>query len=176
MSSTGLSPAARQRGWSIACVAAVIASLWLADWLRPLGTIGGVEPMRLINIVLTLALASTGAVQWARTSPRFRGVRWLRHGGFVWVHRIAGLLYIPLIVLWDLVFETENTATTESAFVEALNKPLLIGIVITATILFLKWPRPILKHYKVVKWTHITLAVVYVIKFFAEPFLGGKLG
>ena len=165
-----------ERWWAVGFVAIVITGLWLSDWLRPLGPIAGTEPMRLINIVLTLLLAVTGFIQWARTSKRYRHVQWIRQKTFVWTHRIAGIAYIPLILLWDFVFEAEDVGAAESAFIEGLNKPLLIVIATTAALLFLKWPRPILSYYKQVKYVHITATVLYVIKFFAEPFMGGKLG
>ena len=36
--------------------------------------------------------------------------------------------------------------------------------------------RQLMRYYKQIKYIHITVAVLYVVKFFAEPFLGGKLG
>ena len=171
----GSSVAARQ-ALSLALIAAVVSALRWSDWLRPVGPIAGMEPMRLVNIGLTLVLAVTGPVQWARTSGRFRHVEWLRVGAFVWAHRLAGLMYVPLIVLWDLVFETEDTSTAESALIEGLNKPLLIAILITSTVLFLKRPHALMRFYKPLKYVHIATCVVYVAKFFAEPLLGGKLG
>ena len=89
------------------------------------------EPIRLVNIALTLVLAVTDPIQWARASQRFHHVEWLRNNVFVWTHRLAGMVYIPLIVLWDFVFEAENVNTSESAFIEALNKPVLIVILAT---------------------------------------------
>lgn len=172
----GMKTAAGQRRLTIAIIAAAIGALWLSDWLRPVGLIAGLEPMRIVNIALTLILAITGPVQWARTSRRFRHVEWLRIKAFVWAHRLAGIMYIPLIVLWDLVFETEDTATAESALLEGINKPLLVLILATSTVLFLKRPRAILKFYRPLKYVHIAASIIYVAKFFAEPFFGGKLG
>lgn len=172
----GLSAATRRRLWSIGFASTVIGVFWLSDWLRPIGPIAGVEPMRLFNIALTLILAVTGPVQWARTSLRYRHIKWLRLTAFVWAHRLAGLLYIPLIVLWDLVLETENTSTAESAFLEGLNKPLLIAILLTSMMLFLKRPRGLMRFGPLLKYIHIAVSVLYVVKFFAEPFIGGKLG
>ena len=165
-----------QKWFLVVTVTTLFVALWLSDWLRSLGLIFTIEPMRLINIVLTVVLAITGLCQWARGQQRFRNYQWLRHRSIVWIHRSAGLFYILLIVFWDLLFETENASTTENAILEAVNKPLLAVLVLTALILFLKWPRRILPHYKLVKWLHITAATIYVIKFFVEPLLGGKLG
>ncbi len=164
------------RWWSVAIVIVVIAALWVSDWLRPVGPIVGVEPMRLVNIALTLVLAATGPIQWARTSRRFRHVEWIRSVTLIWAHRLAGLMYIPLIVLWDLALETEETSTAESAFLEGLNKPLLIAILVTSTLLFLRKPHALMRFYRPLKYVHISTAILYVVKFFAEPFLGGKLG
>ena len=163
------------QGLSLGLIAAAVIALWWSDWLRPVGPIAGLEPMRLVNIGLTLVLAVTGPVQWARTSRRFRHVEWLRVSAFVWAHRLAGLMYIPLIVLWDLVFETEDTSTAESALLEGLNKPLLVAIFLTSTVLFLKRPRALMRFYKPLKYIHIATSIVYVVQFFAEPLLGGKL-
>lgn len=165
-----------QKWFLVATVTTLFVALWLSDWLRSLGFIFTVEPMRLINIVLTVVLAITGLCQWARGQQRFRNYLWLRHRSIAWIHRSAGLFYVLLIVFWDLLFETENASTAENAILETLNKPLLAVLVLTALFLFLKWPRRILPHYKLVKWIHITAATIYVIKFFAEPLLGGKLG
>ena len=169
----GPSVAARQRALSLALIAAVVIALWWSDWLRPVGPIAGLEPMRLVNIALTLVLAVSGPVQWARTSRRFHHVEWLRIGAFVWAHRLAGLMYVPLIVLWDLVFEIEDTSTAESALLEGLNKPLLIAILITSTVLFFKRPHALMRFYKPLKYVHIATSIVYVVKFFAEPLFGG---
>ena len=62
------------------------------------------------------------------------------------------------------------------ALLEAINKPVLIALLASATFLFLKWPRPLLRHYAAIKYFHIAAATIYVVKFFAEPLLGGKLG
>ena len=96
----------RRQQWQSAALVAASGHRRLFRRLRPLGPIWGIEPIRLINIVFTLTLAATGPVMWARTSRRFRNVRWLRHPGFTWTHRLVGLGYLPLIVLWDFYFET----------------------------------------------------------------------
>ncbi len=171
-----MSAAGLHRWRLVTIVTIVIAALWLSDWLRPVGLIDGVESMRLVNIALILVPAATGPIQWARTSRRFRHVEWIRVGALTWAHRLAGLLYIPLIVLWDLALETEETSTAESAFLEGLNKPLLITILVTSTLLFLKKPRALMRFYRPLKYVHIATAILYVVKFFAEPFLSGKLG
>ena len=88
-----------------------------------------------INIVLTVVLAITGLCQWARGQQRFRNYPWLRHRSIAWIHRSAGLFYVLLIVFWDLLFETENASTAENAILEALNKPLLAVLVLTALFL-----------------------------------------
>ncbi len=71
---------------------------------------------------------------------------------------------------------TEETSTAESAFLEGLNKPLLIAILVTSTLLFLRKPHALMRFYRPLKYVHISTAILYVVKFFAEPFLGGKLG
>ena len=130
-----------QQKWLLfTTVTTLFIALWLADWLRSLGLIFTIEPMRLINIVLTVVLGITGLCQWARGQQRFRSYQWLRHRSIVWIHRSAGLFYIFLIVFWDLLFETENASTTENVILEALNKPLLALLVLTALILFLGSP------------------------------------
>lgn len=52
-----MSAAGLHRWWSVTIITAVIGALGLSDWLRPVGLIDGVEPMRLVNIALTLVLA-----------------------------------------------------------------------------------------------------------------------
>ena len=172
-----LNSAGRKRWFSVVVVAIVTCTVAVFDGLRPLGLIAGVVPMRLINITFTLVLATTGPLMWARTSRRFRHLQWLRHAAVEWTHRLVGLAYLPLILLWDFYYETgEDAGASEMAVLEAINKPLLIALLTSAALLFLKWPRPLMRHYAVLKYFHIAAASTYVLKFFAEPFLGGKLG
>lgn len=93
-----------QKWFLVVTVTTLSVALRLSDWLRSLGLIFTIEPMRLINIVLTVVLAITGLCQWARGQQRFRNYPWLRHRSIVWIHRCAGLFYILLIVFWDLLF------------------------------------------------------------------------
>ena len=86
-----------QKWFVVLTVTTLFVALWLSDWLRPLGLIFNIEPMRLINIVLTVVLAITGLCQWARGQQRFRNYPWLRHRSIAWIHRSAGLFYILLI-------------------------------------------------------------------------------
>ena len=165
-----------QKWQSVAIVATMVGAIAYFDGLRSFGPIAGVEPMRLINIVFTLVLAMTGPVMWARTSQRFRHVQWLRHPAIVWIHRLTGLAYIPLILLWDFYFETGDEGSSEMALLEAINKPVLIALLVSAAFLFLKWPRVLLRYYRAIRYFHIAAATIYVVKFFAEPLLGGKLG
>ncbi len=166
----------RQKWHAVAIVAAMTSLVAYFDGLRPLGLIAGIEPLRLVNILFTLALAMTGPIMWARTSRRFRHVEWLRHQAIGWTHRLVGLTYLPLILLWDFYFETTDEAGSEMALLEAINKPVLIALLASAAFLFLKWPRPLLPYYTAIRYFHIVAATVYVVKFFAEPLLGGKLG
>ena len=172
-----LSSTTRKKWISIVIVVALSSVVAAFDGLRPFGLIAGMEQMRLINITLTLALATTGPLMWARTSRRFRHLQWLRHAAVEWTHRLVGLAYLPLILLWDFYYETgEDAGASEMAVLEAINKPLLIALLTSAALLFLKWPRPLMRHYAVLKYFHIAAASTYMLKFFAEPFLGGKLG
>lgn len=166
----------RQKWQSVVLVAAMTGVVAYFEGWRSFGPIAGIEPMRLINIVATLVLAMTGPVMWARSSRRFRHVPWLRHPAFVWTHRLTGLAYLPLILLWDFYFETGGDSSSEMALLEAINKPVLVALLASAAFLFLKWPRPLMRYYAAVKYFHIAAATIYAVKFFAEPFLGGKLG
>ena len=161
---------------SVVVVTILTGTVAIFDGLRALGPIAGVEPLRLVNIGFTLTLAVTGPLIWARTSRRFRDRQWLRHAILEWTHRLVGLCYLPLILLWDFYFETGNEGGSEMALLEAINKPVLIALLASAAFLFLKWPRPLLRHYAAIKYFHIAAATIYVVKFFAEPLLGGKLG
>ncbi|TCW75488.1 hypothetical protein C5O80_37490 [Burkholderia sp. SRS-46] len=166
----------RQKWLSVAIVTAVTGIVICFDGLRSTGPILGIHPMRFVNIVATLVLAMTGPIMWARTSRRFRHVQWLRHRAIVWIHRLAGLGYLPLILLWDFFYETGGENGGEMAVLEAINKPVLIALLASAALLFLKWPRRIVRHLAAIRYFHISAATIYVVKFFAEPLLGGKLG
>ena len=106
-------------------------ALWPSDWLRFLGLIFNIEPLRLVNIMLAVALAITGLCQGARGHQHFRNYQWLRHRSIVWTHRSAGLFYILLILFWNLLFETEDASTAENTLLEALNNPLPAVLVLT---------------------------------------------
>ena len=166
----------RSQWLSIVIVALLTGTVAVFDGLRPFGLVAGIEPMRLINIGFTLALAVTGPLMWARTSRRFRHLGWLRHAVLGWTHRLVGLSYLPLILLWDFYYETGDEGGSEMAVLEAINKPVLIALLVSAVLLFLKRPRALMRHYAALKYFHIAAASVYVLKFFAEPLLGGKLG
>ena len=105
----------RSQWLSIVIVALLTGTVAVFDGLRPLGPVAGIEPMRLINIGFTLALAITGPLMWARASQRFRHVRWLRHAVLGWIHRLVGLSYLPLILLWDFYYETGDEGGSEMA-------------------------------------------------------------
>ncbi|MDL2338372.1 MAG: hypothetical protein QFE16_11070 [Pseudomonadota bacterium] len=166
----------RSQWLSIIIVALLTGTFVVFDGLRALGPVAGVEPLRLVNIGFTLTMAISGPLMWARRSPRFRRWSWLQHSALEWTHRLVGLSYLPLILLWDFYYETGDEGGAEMAVLEAINKPVLIALLISAALLFLKRPRLLMRHYSALKYFHIVAASVYVVKFFVEPLLGGKLG
>lgn len=96
----------RSQWLSIIIVVLLTGTFVVFDGMRALGPVAGVEPLRLVNIGFTLTMAISGPLMWARRSLRFRRWSWLQHSALEWTHRLVGLSYLPLILLWDFYYET----------------------------------------------------------------------
>lgn len=88
-------------------------------------------------------------------------------------HRVAGITLIALFVL-DVILVTGPVGLM--SVVELANLIMLGTLASTAAFFYFK-PAALFKaQYWPLRNLHVTMAVMYAVKFFAEPLLGGKLG
>ena len=116
------------------------------------------------NITLIAGSLTTGLLLL------FRTVRHLVARRF---HRAFGWTLLALFVL-DLAMV--SGATQGWSVVEWFNVGLLTVLASTSLLLFIKPKRLWRRCYWPARNVHVSFAMVYAVKFFAEPLLGGKLG
>ena len=126
----------------------------------PLGAVYNV-----LNTGLILGSLTTGLLM---LSSRRRGRLLARRS-----HRVFGWTLVALFAV-DVVLVTG--AQGVQSMIEAANVVLLGVLAATSLFLFAKPRRLNLRWYWPVRNAHVIVAVVYAVKFFAEPLTGGKLG
>ena len=163
-----------RKTWQVVLAPALIAAVGVLYWFWPPRS-AGVDPAMLINVSMTTLMALSGLLLWAQIEGVFRSVRWIRHTWVRLTHEFIGLVYFPIVLLVDF-YETADGQGGEPLILEVLNKPVMISTLLTAAFLYFKWPRPLLPYYRLIRYVHIAVASIWVIKFFLEPFYGGQLG
>lgn len=126
----------------------------------PLGAVYNV-----LNTALILGSLTTGLLMLSR---RRRGRLLTRR-----THRVFGWTLVLLFAV-DMALVTGPRGV--QSVVESANVVLLSVLTGTSVFLFAKPPGLSRRWYWPVRNTHVIFAVIYAVKFFAEPLTGGKLG
>ncbi len=166
---------AERKRWQIVLAPALITAVAVLYWFWPPRS-PGVDPAVLINVSMTTAMALSGMLLWAQIEGAFRSIRWIRHAWVRVIHEFIGLVYFPIILLVDFYETADGQMIGEPVFLEGLNKPVMIVTMATAAFLYFKWPRSLLTYYRPIRYVHIAVAGLWVVKFFLEPLYGGQLG
>ncbi len=160
--------------WQIALAPIIIAAVAVLYLFWPPRS-SGIDPAIVINVAMTALMAISGLLVWAQIEGAFRSVGWIRQPWVRLTHEFIGLVYFPIVLLVDF-YETADGQVGEPLILEALNKPVMISTLLTAAFLYFKWPRSLFPYYRPIRYVHIAVAGLWVIKFFVEPFYGGQLG
>lgn len=165
-----------RKSWQTAVLApSLITAVAVLYWFWPPRS-PGLDPAMLINVTLTALMATSGLLLWAQFEGLFRSIGWIRHPWVRLTHEFIGLVYFPIVLLVDFYETADGQQGGEPFILEVLNKPVMILTLVTAAFLYFKWPRPLLTYYRPIRYVHIAVASLWVLKFFLEPLYGGQLG